>query len=132
MPQIKIDYLNFVLLHVTRDAIEYDLTYTMIEREYEGDIYDINNLDIYKIKISLTGPRRAIWMENGFDENNIPNACFEFGRRFLIDLIKSGKVEREESLQIEEENVNFNITNLQIMVGQSEYIATANNPLKYF
>ncbi|HEY5125348.1 MAG TPA: hypothetical protein VIK14_16580, partial [Ignavibacteria bacterium] len=109
MPKMKIDYLDFVLLPVTRDATDYELTYKMIESEYERQIFDTTNPITYKLKITLTGPKRATWVEKGFDEKNIPEACFEFGRRFLIEKIKEGKVEREDSYQINEEDVNFDI-----------------------
>lgn len=130
MPRMKIDYLDFVLLPVNRDTIDYELKYKMIESEYEGQIYDTTNSIVYKLKISLTGPKRATWVEKGFDEKYIPEACFEFARRFLIEKIKGGKVEREESYQIIEEAVNFDIKNFPILVGKPDYIVTANNPLE--
>jgi hypothetical protein len=130
MPKMKLDYLKFIQKPINKDTFEYELTYKIIESEYENTEFDKYNSNVLKLKIELTGLIHAVWITRDYNTEIIDMECFEIGRRFLIDKIKTGKLEKEEVCKIKENDYIMDISNFPILVGKSDYIITANNPLK--
>ncbi|MFA5403916.1 MAG: hypothetical protein WC358_03170 [Ignavibacteria bacterium] len=127
---MKLDYLKFISKPINKDTFEYELTYKIIECEYENTEFDKNNSNVYKLNIELTGPIHAVWIARNFNTEIIDIECFEIGRRFLINKIKTGKLRKEEVCKIKKDDYIMDISKFPILVGKSDYIITANNPLK--
>lgn len=86
--------MSFILYH-----------YSLIDSRFIGRPEEKSKQQLMKIKVGVSGPLEASWINNGLSSSNLHKILFEYGKRFVIEKLKDGTLKAFEELELLTTNV---------------------------
>lgn len=91
----KVRFGNPNRLPTTRDAVEYQFSFTTVESSLIGAPEEKSETKQHIVKVSITGTLAACW---GLSQPDLVKVLFEYGKRHIAEKLKDGTLSDKEEL----------------------------------
>ena len=90
------------LLPVTRDGLDLELVYSMVDNDLIGEPEEASQTQIGRIVVGASRTLQVVW---GLSDEDLGKVLYEYGKRRIKDKVLEGTITGHEELQLTTANV---------------------------